>query len=331
MVASPFPVPRYSEHPSQSLHSFSKTWAQRYVRQVKDRQLLESSQYQVSLSREALAQKMLQSLRAISAKAWSRTEALLAKEVVNHQLCHDLIDPWAIAEDVYRIYARALACYAQFSTPERFATEIAQPLGGIRQKYTRVDARVIGFVSMQFHYTGQLLLEPVAPLHRAVLRLFFKAIDDHLYMPLQRAYGAAAEYDYKGVELQTVRRLLPESSRIAQAIVSQVHQAFHNHRCYSGPLNALAVQAASIRDVEMFQVYLWVCILEKNIHSVQQELFPLCVMLYPTLNVSWEMVRHMLNHLDSTVYSLLNPDQWQVCAPYLGAMHQIFSPEVFGS
>jgi hypothetical protein len=41
----------------------------------------------------------------------------------------------------------------------------------------------------------------------------------------------------------------------------------------------------------MFQVYLWVCVLEDTISSGQQELFPLCVMLYPRLNVRWELVQ----------------------------------------
>ncbi|MEO0534233.1 MAG: hypothetical protein AAF215_10255 [Cyanobacteria bacterium P01_A01_bin.123] len=320
-----------AEKSVQSLHSFSKTWAQRYVRQVNDRRILESALYQAPLSRERLAEQMIQSLRPISARAWSKTEALLAKEIVNHQLSQDLIDPWAIAEDVYHVYVQALTSYAKALPSERFAIEIAQQLGRIRQKYTAVDPRVIAFVSMQFHYTGQLLLETLSSPHRARLQLFFKAIDDHLYMPLHRAYDAAANYDYRDMELQSVRCLLPESSRIAKQIVNQVHQAFHNHRCYSGPLNDLTVQAASIRDVEMFQAYLWVCILERNIHSVQQELFPLCVMLYPTLNVSWSMVRQMLTHLDSSIHRLLTPEQWQVCVPYLGAMHQIFSREVFDS
>lgn len=54
-------------------------------------------------------------------------------------------------------------------------------------------------------------------------------------------------------------------------------------------------------------------------------------MLYPTLNVSWEMVRRMLTLLGLKLHRLLTPEQWQVCAPYLGAMHQIFSREVFDS
>jgi hypothetical protein len=32
-----------------------------------------------------------------------------------------------------------------------------------------------------------------------------------------------------------------------------------------------------------------------DIEVLQQELFPLCLMLYPTLNVSWELVRQMLH------------------------------------
>ncbi|NEQ30536.1 MAG: hypothetical protein F6K04_05975 [Leptolyngbya sp. SIO4C5] len=312
------------------LHSFSKAWAKRYIQQVKDN-TGHSPKYVVTENdaRQAIADYLNQELRTVSAQAWTQTEALLSKEVVRHQIKGELIDPWAIAKDVYVIYEKAFAAYANGTAPERFATDLAPELGLIRAKYTLVDPRVIGFVSMQFHYTGQLLLQLIAVERQDVLRLYFKAIDDHLYMPLQRAYSAAASHPMSSPVLKVVQILLPHSSAIAQKVVNQIMQANPHHRCYSGPLSNPTVRTSSLRDAEMFQTYLWVCLLENNVSAVQQELFPLCVMLYPTLNVRWGLVRQMLVLLEKHFGILLDEAQMALLKPYLSATNAMFAADVF--
>ncbi|KAM3100687.1 hypothetical protein ACKFKG_00385 [Phormidesmis sp. 146-35] len=79
----------------------------------------------------------------------------------------------------------------------------------------------------------------------------------------------------------------------------------------------------------MFQVYLWVCVLENNISAIQQELFPLCVMLYPRLKVRWELVRQLIHLLGAEVRSYLEPSQAKYYAPYYQALWSMFSPEIF--
>lgn len=307
--------------------SFSKAWAVRYMRTVN--QPLPSPTFKNELElRAAVAKTLHQALRTVSAKAWNKTEHLLSQEVIRHQLHPDIIDPWAIAGDVFDIFDKAFDSYALDISPERFAVNIAPELGNIRAKFTAVDPRVIGFVSMQFHYTGQLLLQLVDPAQQGVLKLYFKAIDDHLYMPLQRAYDAASSYPYTSPELNIVRTLLPHSSLVAKRVVAQVLEAFPNHQCLSGPLKSASVRLSSTRDAEMFQTYLWVCLLEGNASVVQQELFPLCVMLYPTFNVKWKLVRYMLKLLQREIGQLLTYGEFALCASHLDLLQSIFSPEV---
>ncbi len=88
------------------------------------------------------------------------------------------------------------------------------------------------------------------------------------------------------------------------------------------------VKTASIRDVEMLQVYLWVCALEGSIAAIQQELFPLYVMLYPTLKVQWEMVRQMMYLLRYEISDHLTPKQSNTLMPYFQALLQMFSSEI---
>jgi len=280
-------------------------------------------------SRAAAADLLLNMLRSTSAQAWNKTETLLAHEVDRHQIDTTLIDPWAIAKDVHYVYEKALAAYVEDISPQRLSVLISKDLGLIRGKYTAVDPRVIGFVSMQFHYCGQFMLQQVSEPARRVLENYFKVIDDHLYMPLHRAYEAAANYDFGNPRLQTVHSLLPVSSKIAQQVVKAVHQLNPEYVCYTGPLNSPGVRVSSIRDVEMFQIYLWTCVLEEDISAITAELFPLCVMLYPTLKVNWQLVRQMLTQLGEAFKGHIKPQHIIYYQPYYQALWKMFSPAVF--
>ncbi|HEY9805661.1 MAG TPA: hypothetical protein V6D04_03785, partial [Candidatus Obscuribacterales bacterium] len=126
-----------------------------------------------------------------------------------------------------------------------------------------------------------------------------------------------------------VQALLPVSTKIAHAVCNQVGRSHPGYESYSGLLNSAPVRISSIRDVEMFQVYLCLCILEDSIRSVQQELFPLCVMLYPRLNVSWKLVQDMLQTLGWEMHDRLAPDHLALFLPYLRTLTEMFSVEVF--
>lgn len=308
--------------------SLSELWAKKYVTFLEQRTntLIDLEKAQ---SRIEIAQKLAEKLRSISAQAWNKTETLLSYEVRRHKIPLDLIDPWAVSKDVHQVYEQAISAYVTQVTPQRFSVLIAKDLGNIRKKHSAKDPRVIGFVSMQFHYCGQLLAQETAGVERAVLSEYFKVVDDLLYMPLHRAYEAAAAYEYHHPRLETVRTALPATSRIAKTIVDQVTEYCPGYVCHSGPLSSPTVRISSIRDVEMFQIYLWTCVLEKSISAIAQELFPLCVMLYPTLKVSWGLVRLMINLLDQELANILMPQHFEYYEPHYKALLKLFSPEVF--
>lgn len=310
------------------LVSLPEVWAKKYVARLKDpsRQFCSLDEAKLRVER---AQFLTDSLRPVSAEAWHRTEALLADEVSRHRISADLIDPWAIAKDVHHVYTQALSAYASHISPQQFSVVVAAEIGEIRRKYTQEDPRVIGFVSMQFHYCGQLITAQVeADTEQAILAAYFKVVDDHLYMPLQRAYEAAGSYRFDAPQLQAVHHLLPHSSKIAVTVVDEIHQRYPTHQTHTGQLNSPAVRISSIRDVEMFQVYLWTCVLEQNVSVIAQELFPLCVMLYPKLNVTWDLVRGMLNSLQDAFAEYSHSGDQAYYQPYYDALLKMFSADV---
>lgn len=315
----------------REIQSLAKQWAKKYVQNLEDETDNLDAQRELAAENQRLsiAEKLRYSLRNSSLQAWNKTEYLIGKEIQRHRINPKLIDPWQISEDVFTVYEKTLEVYAQMLSPQYLSRIISPYLGAIRKKYTVNDPRVIGFVSMQFHYTGLILLTDLSVQKRTELLNYFKVIDDHLYMPLQRAYDAAANQNYESQTLTVVQKLLPVSTEIATNICERVIELYPNYSTYTGHLNNPVVKTASIRDVEMFQVYLWVCVLENSIAAIQQELFPLCVMVYPTLKVRWELVRQMINLLGKEIDNRLGREQQQLFIPYFQALREMFSPEIF--
>jgi hypothetical protein len=321
-------------HP-ENLVSLAQMWAKKYVSNLNTKEVnphLSPAETDSLAGREQTAKKLLQSLRFSSAQAWSKTERLLAGQVDRHDIDPSLIDPWVIAEDAHHLYQKTLEAYAQGIPAPKLSTLVGPDIGKVRKKHTTQDPRVIGFVSMQIHYSGQMLLGSLSPLEQSLISFYFKVMDDHLYMPLHRAYEAAANHSATSTALGAVQALLPISTEIAENICHQVTQ-FHypEYRSYHGWLTDPAVVTSSVRDVEMFQVYLCTCVLEGNLSAVQEELFPLCLMLYPSLKVGWELVQLLLRLLRAEIKQRLKPAQVLTLMPHVEAVEGMFSTKVLSA
>jgi len=324
------------QSPTSNVHSLAALWARKYfisVTATEDQPPNENSEnlkgFASKEGRERTAEKLIQNLTLASAQAWSLTEQLLSEEVRRHGINPELINPLEIAADTRELFQKVLKAYAESTTPPKLSVIVGKDFGRVRQKYTSVDRRAIGFVSMQFHYTGQMLLQWLALGEQMLWMPYLKVMDDHMYMPLQAAYDAAAKHSYESPAISAVQQLLPVSSKIAVSVCRQISRQHPNYRSYSGPLSEITVRTASIRDVEMFQIYLCLCVLEEDIHAVQQELFPLCVMLYPRLQVSWRLVQDMLKRLGWDMHDQLTPENMSIFLPYLRTLTEMFSPDVF--
>lgn len=307
----------------------AQQWARRYVDHLSTPSTpFESATIKRGLRSKA-ATRLLDLLRQVSLKAWSQTEALIADEILAHGIDRRLINPWEISQDTFQVYEKALEFYTQNTAYARLPALIGPDIARIRQKYTATDARVIAFVSLQFHYTGLMLQGHLSPLEKNLLENCFKVIDDHLYMPLHRAYSAAGKHKSDSPRLITARKLLGFSTEIAEVVVEKVAQIYPGYKTYSGVLSDPMVRQSSLRDVGMFQIYLIVCMLEKSPSILQNELFPLCIMLYPKLKVHWELIRQMLHFIGQEVRERLGEEQLALFSPYLLTLREMFSPEVF--
>ncbi len=147
-------------------------------------------------------------------------------------------------------------------------------------------------------------------------------------MPLHCAYEAAAKHNYDS-PVSAVQQLLPASKQIAKKIFQRVVEIYPTYRFYSDVLSDV-VKTFSIRDVEMFEVYLWVCVLEKDISAIEHDLFSLCVMLLPRIKVQCKLIRLLLHLLGQEIRDHLTFKQANTLMPYFQVLWHMFSPEVFG-
>jgi hypothetical protein len=321
--------------PNPSESSLSQQWAKKYVRSLAESPADElqdnqpSSIHRRRSVRERAADRLLDSLREVSVRAWAQTEELLADEVKRHRLDRKLVNPWEISQDAFKIFEKALEICMQPSGLQSIPAMLGPDIGKVRKKYTSEDPRLMAFVSMQFHFTGFLLQGQLNPFEQSLLGNCFKIIDDHLYMPLHRAYEAAAQHPPNSLSLKLVQSLLPKSGETATQVVNRVAELYPTYATYSGLLSSPLVRTSSQRDVEMFQIYLWVSVLEQNFSIIQEELFPLCMMLYPKLKVHWELIRQMLHLLGKEASRDLEPTLFRLYSPYLYALQDMFSPNTF--
>ncbi|UZQ53873.1 hypothetical protein OOK60_15460 [Trichothermofontia sichuanensis B231] len=236
-----------SDTDADDLASLSALWAKKYIADINQAAEAERANREQSRSDEVVAsaagrletaQYLLNHLELASAKAWSQVEMLLAAEIQRHGMQPTVTRPWPIIQDIHQTYQKMLTAYAQAVQPSRLSVLLGPDFGCVRQRYTAQDSRVIGLVSMQFHYTGQVLLGWLSQPEQALVAPYLKVMDDHLYMPLQRTYEAAAQWNLLDPQLRTVQQVLSMSTAIAHVVCARVAREYPSYQSYTGPLTS---------------------------------------------------------------------------------------------
>lgn len=193
------------------------------------------------------------------------------------------------------------------------------------QHLTSEDRRTVGFMSTQFHLSAKLVLDRLTLPEQLLLSPYFKFVEEQVCIPWQRVCSAAAQHNLDSPILVLAQQLLPLSLVIAKKVYNRAVHMNPKHRSLRGGLTNPGVRASSIRDIEMFQAYLWLCALEGNMSAVEQELLPLCMMVFPSIEVSWELVEQLLPSLVTEIEERVSSEQMQLLMPYTQAMEQMFS------
>ena len=319
-----------------SVSSFAVSWAKKYYSTVAARENQAARKIPPSPestyfegNRAKIVDKLTNTLKLASEIAWNRVEALLGEQIERHGIDPSLINPLEIVADSRTLYRKAIDAYAEREPIFRLSVLVGKDIIQVRRKYSKTDALVLGLVTVEFQYTSQILLGCLSESERSEFAPYLKIVDDYLHIPYGEINEAAANQSPNSRALLAVQHLWQHTTEIASAVYERASSQHQGYRSNSGYLSDREIKISGIRDVEIFQSYLCWCVLEGSIRPVQQELFPICVMLYPKLHVSWELVQDMLLILFWEICDRLPAEDLTVFVPYLRTVTEMFSSDVF--
>ncbi|MBO3462450.1 hypothetical protein G7B40_028270 [Aetokthonos hydrillicola Thurmond2011] len=330
---------------TQSVESLFKLWAQRYVldlSSVSNQTLL--LQANSSSGRTLTVNKLKDRVLDINCQmAWIQTKTLY--NYIRNIL--DLNEARRITQFALRVYTKLLEIYQQHALSEKALTtaqldshsvcglstsQINELLYGLEptliifqeQHQVSKDWRALGFMTSQLNFTNSLILNKLTCFEKVLLSPYLKFVEEQVSSPWQRVCYAAAQYQLDSPSLIIVEHLLPAADEIARAVYQQLAELLPHHHSRRGALNHPGIAHSCIRDLSMFQAYLWLCVLERSLSPIEQELLPLSVMVVEGVEIKWELTQKWCQFLCDEIIRRVYSQHQALLLPYTIGLQQIF-------
>ncbi|MGI8499536.1 MAG: hypothetical protein ACR2LR_00120 [Hassallia sp.] len=208
---------------------------------------------------------------------------------------------------------------------EKLANELEELLLKYQNEHvTAQDWRVVGFLTTLFNFSNKLLIDQLTSVEKVLLCPYLKFVEEQVALPWQRVCAAAAKHELGSPALTLVEQMFPMSSEIGSTVYCRLLQLFPDHRSLRGALSDPDVAHSCLRDLDMFQAYLWLSVLEETIRPVEHELVPLCVMVMPSVGVKWEMIDKWKRLLVDEIESCVQFEHKLLLLNYTQGMEQAF-------
>lgn len=186
------------------------------------------------------------------------------------------------------------------------------------------DWRAIGFLTTQLNFCNDWLLKALTPSEQQLLTPYLQFLEEYAAHPWPRVCAAAASYETTNPTLMLVEQMIPLADAIAQRVYQQLVKALPYHLSRRGPLQHPGVKHSCLRDLKMFQAYLWLCVLEQSTDSIATELLSLCLMVLPSIEVKWSLIIRWVQTLIEEITNQIDPPLQDLVLPYTTGIEQIF-------
>lgn len=205
------------------------------------------------------------------------------------------------------------------------ANEIEEMLLKYQEQHVMVnDWRTVGFLTTLFNFTNKLLINQLTSVEKVLLCPYFKFVEEQVAIPWQRVCAAATKHQQGSEAFSLVEQMFPMASEISSTVYCQLLQLFPEHSSRRGGLSHPEVAHSCLRDLDMFQGYLWLCVLEESSRPMQKELVPLCVMVMPSVGVEWKMIDQWKRLLSDEIESRVMPEHKPLLLNYTRSMEEEF-------
>ena len=208
---------------------------------------------------------------------------------------------------------------------EELATELEPFLLDFQEQHiASSDWRTMGFVTTLFNFTNQLIPSKLTVYEQVLMKPYFDFVEEQVALPWQRVCAAAASHRLASPVFLLVEQMLPQAQEIATAVYSRLVERLPNLRSRRGGLQEAGITHSCLRDLQMFQAYLWLCFLEGSMTPIEQELVDFCVMVMTGLRVEWKMTQLWNELLVEEIFDRISPDQQLLLKPYTDGLQQAF-------
>ncbi|MCV3215891.1 hypothetical protein OGM63_20665 [Plectonema radiosum NIES-515] len=344
-----------SDSKTPSLQHLVKIWAERYTVDVSS--LSKNPKFYGELMKAALPEARALTASKLCNNVLYRTNSQAATQTKSlYEYIPEIIDSQLgqrINQVAAQVYQKTLEMYQQQSglivtpitrqiTKENAYNQVSLSLSAIPnieklaneleplllkyqdQHITANDWRVVGFLTTLFNFSNKLLINQLTAAEKILLCPYFKFIEEEVALPWHRVCAAAAKHELGSPALNLVEEMFPVASEISSTVYCRLLQLFPDHRSRKGGLSDPDVAHSCLRDLDMFQAYLWLSVLEENIKPVEQELVPLCVMVMPSVGVKWEMIDKWKRLLIDEIESCVKLEHKLLLLDYTQGMEQAF-------
>ncbi|MBW4624712.1 MAG: hypothetical protein KME49_04160 [Brasilonema octagenarum HA4186-MV1] len=339
---------------TRSVELLINLWAQRYTVDVSS--LSKNPKFYGELIKAALPEARALTAAKLLNKVLARTTnqaSIQAKSI--HEYIPDIIDSHSeqrITQFACKVYQKLLKVYQQQSgilviptsretttnddqqttlllhtipNIEKLVNEMEELLLRYQEQHVMArDRRVVGFLTTLFNFINQSLISELTSVEKVLLCPYFKFIEEYVATPWVRVCAAAAKHQLGSPALTLVKQMLPMASEISSMVYCQLLELLLNHCSLRGKLGDPQVTHSCLRDLDMFQGYLWLCVLEDSLKPIEQELVPLCVMVMPSVGVKWEMTDKWKRFLVDEIESRVQLEHKPLLLHYTQGMEEAF-------
>ncbi|MBE9067971.1 hypothetical protein IQ260_15055 [Leptolyngbya cf. ectocarpi LEGE 11479] len=295
-------------------------------------------------------QRTVEGLRSDLVKDSCKRAALRTKDLYTHHQnlnlketaelaqCANLIYP--VLLDFYRTHEPMIAfsqsaeTSVEKSSLPMFAIPEIHALGNLIEpllsEFQSDDVRSTNwqtrsFLTTELNLSGQLLLEFLSPAEQILLNPYFAFLEEYVAIPWQRVCLAAVDHSLISPHFKLVERMLPKVSEISMTVYSQGCRRFGDYYNRRGQLDNPGVKHSSLRDLDMFQAYLWLCVLQGDLEAIEQELFVLCDLVYRGIGIPWDIALQATIMLGTEIMKKLDSSEQKLLDPYVYGLMRVFA------
>ncbi|EKV03076.1 Phycobilisome protein [Leptolyngbya sp. PCC 7375] len=190
--------------------------------------------------------------------------------------------------------------------------------------FSSVNHHLVGFMTTQLHLTRKRILSHLTPYDCTWLVPYLHVLDELMCMPWQRICSIMPSTSNMTQSLAVARKMMPQVSSISAYTYQQALQTFPKHISSQGRIQSAAVQASSLRDLNMFQAYIWLCVLEDSASVIEKQLLPLCLQVFSLTDVQWELVNFGVQTIIKTILEQLLPHEQAIFKKQADIIESLF-------